>query len=337
MSRILSTKIFVAAGLAVYVAAGAIAPVAAKDLKMAFFASPKHPMWSKMMMPWSKAVSGQEASLKFLGFPGSQIGGSPPGAFKRVVNGIADVEFAMQGYTSTVFPKTMIVEIPKQWGSPSEATKALWKILPTYLANEYKRVEVLAMWVTDTPVLMTNKVVRVPSDLKGVKLRTPSRDQAEIIKGLGAIPVALPMPATYQAIEKGVVDGSLVGISVVRSFKLAEVVKNYLIDLPMGYSPQMIVMNKKVYAGLSAAQKKAIDANRGLVWSLRAAKLYENARKGGLKLVKARKDTNITKLTAAEKKLWDDRIGKIAGDWVTRFEKAGFKDYRKMLADYMSK
>ena len=84
-------------------------------------------------------------------------------------------------------------------------------------------------------------------------------------------------------------------------------------------------------------QKKAIDANRGLVWSLRAAKLYENARKGGLKLVKARKDTNITKLTAAEKKLWDDRIGKIAGDWVTRFEKAGFKDYRKMLADYMSK
>ena len=173
--------------------------------------------------------------------------------------------------------------------------------------------------------------------LEGVKLRTPSRDQAEIIKGLGAIPVALPMPATYQAIEKGGVDGSLVGISVVRSFKLAEVVKNYIIDLPMGYSPQMIVMNKKVYAGLSAAQKKAIDDNRGLTWSLRAAKLYENARKGGLKLVKSRKDTNITKLTAAEKKLWDDRIGKIAEDWVIRFEKAGFKDYRKMLADYMSK
>ncbi len=336
MTRILSSKLIVAAGLAIYVAAGAIAPVAAKDLKMAFFASPRHHVWSELMLPWSKAISGQEASLKFLGLPGSQIGGSPPGAFKRVVNGIADIEFAMQGYTSTVFPKTMIVEIPKQWGSPTEATRALWKILPTYLADEYKRVEVLAMWVNDTPVLMTNKVVRVPSDLKGVKLRTPSRDQAAIIKGLGAIPVALPMPATYQAIEKGVVDGSLVGISVVQSFKLAEVVKNFMIDLPMGYSPQMIVMNKKVYAGLSAAQKKAIDANRGLNWSIRAAKLYENARLAGIKIVKERKDTRITELTAAEKKLWDDRITQIAEDWVVRFEKAGYKDYRKMLAAYKS-
>ncbi len=59
--------------------------------------------------------------------------------------------------------------------------------------------------------------VRHPDDLKGLKLRTPSRDQAAIIKGLGAVPVAMPMPRTYGAIEKGVVDGALVGISVVNS------------------------------------------------------------------------------------------------------------------------
>ena len=334
-----AVRIAAAASLAALVAAGfgAAASAQTKELKMAFFSSPKHHVWDKLMVPWSEAIMGEEKSLKFLGFPGSQIGGSPPGAFKRVVNGIADVEFAMQGYTATVFPKSMVVEIPKQWGSPTEATTALWKILPTFLKDEYDRVEVLAMWVTDQPVLMTNKLVRKPDDLVGVKLRTPSRDQAEIIKGLGAIPVAMPMPQTYTAIEKGVVDGALVGISVVQSFKLAEVVKNYVVDLPMGYSPQMVVMNKEAYASLSPAQKKAIDAHRGLKWSLTAAKLYEEARDDGIKIVNERKDAQIVKLSAGEKALWDERMQKIADEWVGRFEKAGFKDYKKMLAAYMAK
>ena len=337
----LRTRRFVAASLAVAIAGGigfstnsAIAQ--SKDLKVAFFASPKHPIWSRLMAPWSKKIEAAGVGFKVTGFPGSQIGGKPPGAFKRVINGIADVEFAMQGYTSTVFPRTLIVEIPLQWGSPTEATKALWRIYNKHLAQEYKRVKVLAMWATDTPTVMTNKVVRVPSDLKGLKLRTPSRNQAAIIKGFGAIPVAMPMPQTYGAIEKGVVDGAVVGISVVNSFKLAEVVKNYVVDLPMGYSPQMIVMNRKTYDSLSAKQRAVIDENSGLKLSLKGAALYERARKGGLKTVSKRADTRITKLTAAEKKVWEASLKIIVDKWVADFEKKGLP-YRQMLTDYLAK
>ena len=247
------------------------------------------------------------------------------------------MEFGIQGYTSTVFPKTMVAEIPMQFDNAVDATRGLWRILDKHLKNEYSRVKVLGLWTTDTPVLMTNKTIRSPADLAGVKLRTPSRDQAEIIKQLGAIPVAMPMPATYTAIEKGVVDGSLVGISVVRSFKLAEVVKNYVTGLPMGFSPQMVVMNRKVYNGLNPAQKKAIDDSTGLEWSLRAAKLYEAARTSGLKMVQDRKDTTLTVLTAEQRKVWNAKFEGIAGSWVGRFEKAGFKNYSEILADYLGK
>ncbi len=308
----------------------------ARDLKMAFFTSPKHHIWAKLMTPWGDGITAANIGLKVVGFPGGQIGGKPPGAFKRVVNGIADIEFGLQGYTSTVFPKTMVVEIPLQWGSPTEATTAMWKIFDKHLSSEYARVEVLGLWTTDVPVLMTNKVVRTPDDLKGMKLRTPSRDQAAIIKGLGAIPVGMPMPQTYSAIEKGVVDGALVGISVVNSFKLAEVVKNYVIGLPMGFSPQMMVMNKKTYAGLSAEQKKAIDAERGLALSLRGAKLYEAARAAGIKTVRGREDTSITELSAADKAAWTARFKTIVGDWVKRYEKSD-PNYQQMLADYLAK
>ena len=321
---------------AVLAGAGWAATAEARDIKMAFFTSPKHHVWAKLMVPWGKGLEAANTGLKVVGFPGGQIGGKPPGAFKRVVNGIADIEFGLQGYTSTVFPKTMVVEIPLQWGSPSEATAAMWKIFDKHLASEYARVVVLGLWTTDVPVLMTNKVVRTPDDLKGLKLRTPSRDQAAIIKGLGATPVGMPMPQTYSAIEKGVVDGALVGISTVNSFKLAEVVKNFVVDLPMGYSPQMMVMHRKTYDGLSADQKKAVDAQRGLALSLKGAKLYEAAREAGLKTVRTRPDTKIIALSAEEKAAWAARFQTIVADWVKRYEKSD-PNYRKMLADYLAK
>ena len=325
-------------GAAALVGAGLLSPTTAeaRDIKLAFFASPKHPIWTRLMAPWGKTVTGANVGLNVVGFPGSQIGGSPPGAFKRVVNSIADAEFVMQGYTSTVFPRTLIVEIPLQWGSPTEATRALWRIYGKHLASEYKRVKVLGMWVTDTPTVMTNKLVRTPDDLKGLKLRTPSRNQAMIIKGFGAVPVAMPMPQTYGAIEKGVVDGAVVGISVVNSFKLAEVVKNFVVDLPMGYSPQMVAMSRKTYDALSPKQRAVIDAQSGLQFSLKGAMLYEKARMGGLGTVNKRKDTQVTKLTAAEHALWKARLQKITAQWVDTFEKKGLP-YRQMLSDYLAK
>ncbi len=306
------------------------------DIKMAHFMSPRHPIAAKLMYPWADAINQANIGLQVMKFPGGQIGGSPPGAFKRIVNGIADVEFVMQGYTSTVFPRTLVVEIPMQWASPTEATRALWKIFGKHLAREYKRVEVLGLWTTDRPVIMTNKLVRHPDDLKGLRLRTPSRNQAAIIEGLGAIPVAMPMPRTYGALEKGVVDGAIVGISVVNSFRLAEVVKYFIVDLPFGYSPQLLAMNKKKYNSLTPHQRAAIDRNRGLAISLQGAKLYEKARQGGIATVNRRATTEIIRLTAAEREAWEVRLKKIAGDWIQRFEKQGLP-YREIHADYTRK
>jgi TRAP-type C4-dicarboxylate transport system substrate-binding protein len=212
----------------------------------------------------------------------------------------------------------------------------MWRIFEKHIASEYARVKVIALLGTDVPTVMTNKIVRVPSDLTGLKLRTPSRNQAAIIKGFGAVPVAMPMPQTYGAIEKGVVDGAVVGISVVNSFKLAEVVKNYIVDLPMGYSPQMIVMNRSTYNGLTAAQRAVIDRHSGLELSLKAARSYEQERDHGIDTVRKRDDTKITTLTAAEKEKWVASLKTVTDEWVAGFEKQGLP-YRQMLSDYLAK
>ncbi len=313
-----------------------VTPAGAKDLKMAFFPSVKHPLWSKMMVPWAKDFEKANPNTKIKGFPGSQIGGSPPGAYKRVVNGISDIELHLPGYTSTVFPRTLVMEIPLQWSSPSEATQAFWRIYDKHIASEYKRIKLLAAFATDVPALMTNKIVKTPSDLKGMKLRTPSRNQAEIIKGLGAIPVAMPMTQTYSALQKGVVDGAIVGISVVRSFKIVEVADKYIVDLPFGFSPIIIAMNLKSYDGLSKSERAYIDANSGLKYSMVGARNYERARVGALKLIKTRKNASVVSITADQRKQWVAKLEKVVANWVSTFEKEGIP-YGELLADYLKK
>lgn len=318
------------------VAGSGTAAAAGKDLKMAFFPSPRHPLWGKMMMPWAKDFEKANPNIKVKGFPGSQIGGSPPGAFKRVINGISDIELHLPGYTSTVFPRTLVMEIPLQYDTPTAATRAFWRIYDKHIASEYKRVKLLAAFATDVPAVMTNKIVRTPADLKGMKLRTPSRNQAMIIKGLGAIPVAMPMTQTYSAIQKGVVDGAIVGISVVNSFKIGEVADKYIVDLPFGYSPIIIAMNRKAYDGLSKGERAYIDANSGLKYSLVGGTSYERARMGALKTIEKRKNTSVTTVTADERKKWVAKLEGVVAGWVAEFEKQGLP-YRQILNDYLKK
>ena len=146
----------------------------------------------------------------------------------------------------------------------------------------------------------------------------------------------MPMPSTYGALEKGVVDGAIVGISVVNSFKLHEVVKNFIVDLPFGYSPFFIGMNKKKYDSLSKAQRAVIDKNSGLDYSLIGAKSYEHEREIGIKTVEQKKGSSITKLSDAEKKLWVAKLKTISEEWVKRHDKPGL-NYRKIYEAYIGK
>lgn len=332
----MNSRIATVAGLALAASISFQAPHAeAVELKMANFAPAKHPLWTNVMEPWGKALEKANPGITVRGFPGGSIGGAPPGAFLRAVNGVSDIELHLPGYTSTAFPRTLVMEIPLQHETPSEATRAFWRIFQKHMTPEYNRVKLLASFGNDLPAVMTNKVVRVPDDLKGFKLRTPSDNQAMIIEGLGAVPVAMPMTETYNSIQKGVVDGAIVGMSVVISFKIAEVVNNYITDVPFGYSPVIIAMNKKAYDGLPKSARDWIDKNSGVELSLKGAQNYERERDEAIEVVKKGKTTKVTSLTAAEKKQWEASLKKVVDNWVGRFEKQGIP-YRQILNDYLA-
>ncbi len=258
-----------------------------EELKIAHFMSPKHPMDRFLMRPWAKEIAKiTNNDLTARIYPGGELGKGPRAQFKRAVDGVADITFGLQGYTSKQFPRTTLIELPSVAPDGIVATKRLWKIYDRYLAVEYKRVKTLAIWGAESPILMTkNKAIRKISDIKGLKIRTPSKGQAGLIRALGATPVAMPVTRMYNALNTGVVDALMVPPSVIISFKIGEVAKYYTTGLPFGRSPFFLLMNLQKWESLSASQKAAINKTTGQGLSIKGAKFYEKAGAKGLKSV----------------------------------------------------
>ena len=300
--------------------------VSAAELRLAHFTSPKHPMDRLFMRPWTKQIgkmSGGKLTVKI--FPGGKLGKGPRAQFKRAVDGVADITFGLQGYTSKIFKRTAMVELPGVAKNSGELVSKMWKAYKL-LAPEYKRVKLLAMWVGEAPIFMSRKKpIRTLADLKGMKIRTPSANQSRWLKALGATPVSLPITQVYRALETGRVDALLVPPSVIRSFKIGEVAKHFTtgLDAAFGRSPFFVVMNKKSWKGLDKAEKALINKTTGAKWSARATAIYEKAGAGGLNSVRKTGKHKIYAFSATEQKQMKIILLKARAKYIEQLEKGG--------------
>ena len=290
--------------VAVLAAAGSVwlnsAPAAAAEIKLAHFMSPKHPMDRFIMRPWSEEIaklSGGSMTVRI--YPGGALGKGPVAQFKRAVDGVADVTFGLPGFTSQLFPRTGMIELPGMARDAIDGANKLWNAIDL-LAPEWKRVEVLALWVNESQVLMTrNKPIRKIADMKDLKFRVPSKAQGKSIRALGAVPVFMPINRVYNALNTGVIDGVLTGPSTIRSFKFSEVAKYYTTGLPLGRSPFFLVMNKRSFSKLSKTHQDLVDKTTGRAMSIRASKFYMRAGKRSLDKVRKSDKHEVIAMTGS--------------------------------------
>ena len=115
--------------------------------------------------------------------------------------------------------------------------------------------------------LTSNKPVKVPEDLKGMKVRVTNKLRADVFKAYGALPAPVPIDELYGALRQGVVDAQENPIPTIYGNKFYEVQK--YIDLT-GHvqSYYVVTANKKFLDGLSASQRKAFDSTlaESIVW-----------------------------------------------------------------------
>jgi TRAP-type transport system periplasmic protein len=202
----------------------------------------------------------------------------PPAQYEAVKNGVADVTATVQGYTANRFPLTQIVELP---GLVSTAKQGSCIIQSLYeeglISEEYKDTKPIMFFTHGPGHLHTNNTqIKTPDDLKGLRIRRPTAVVAKMLEGLGAKPVGMPAPESYQSMQRGVIDGVALPYEGMLAFRLNELAK-YHTEVGGLYTLAFVItMNTDVYNAMSDDLKKVIDNNSGKAWSETAGKVFDN-------------------------------------------------------------
>ena len=277
------------------------APASAETvLKFASFVPAKYvlhkPIFQKLADDIEKATNG-EVKIKI--YPAGALGKGPVEQYQRAVRRIAEITYGLPGYTSSVFPKTLLIELPGVTQGHQDATKKLWNVMDTHLRKEFKRTVPLALFVTPPAVLMMrDKPVNSLADLKGLKIRASSKSAAAILTAYGATPVQMPATKVYTSMSTGVVDGALMGTGSLLIFKLIEPTKFVTMGLPEMPTTLFMVMNEQAHKELSSKNRAALDKLTGLEMSLKSARLEAKFGEIGLKKFRGLPGKQVIELSA---------------------------------------
>lgn len=298
------------------------------------------------IQPWCDKIAKDSGDkLKCQIYPSMQLGGTPPQLFDQVKDGVVDVIWTLPGYTAGRFPVIEAFELPFMMQSPETTSKALWDYVQQNDQAEFKDVHPIAFHVHGDGVFhMTKQPIKTMADLKGLKLRAPTRQTNKLLAALGATPVAMPVPAVSEALAKSVIDGALVPYEVVPAVKIQDLAKFHSETDPSEpaiYTATFVfAMNKAKYDGLSPELKKVIDANSGLEFSGQVGKAFLAADGLGKKLTE--KNTHNV-IPASELQSWK-KVGQGVTDaWVADMNAKGangtalLASARALIAKYAAK
>lgn len=263
-------KILVGSAVAALTAASSgMSVVMADELKLAHFSSIKYHLHNEMFLPLAEKISeatGGETTIRV--YPGGELGKGPVKQFDRVIDGVADIVYALPGYTASKFKKTLLVELPGVIPGDADITARIWDNID-HLEEEFERTKLLGLWSSRPgSLLMADKKIEKMSDLKGLKIRVPSKNTGRVAEAWGATAVSMPITQVYTSMETGVVDGALVDTSVLGSFKLGEVTKYVTQGMVGSNSLFMLVMNRDSWDGLDADTQAKLEEMTGREMSL---------------------------------------------------------------------
>jgi TRAP-type transport system periplasmic protein len=180
-------------------------------------------------------------------------------AYDATVKGVVDVAGNLLAYSPGRLPLSEVLQQPLGYKNGYQASKLANAYYKKFKPKEFDDVKVMYLHGAAPGFIMTKKPIKTAADIKGLRLKA-NAENADIVKNLGGAPVTMPVSETYDALSRGIVDGTLFPVEALQGFKIGEVVKTVLEDYGVSYMTSMyVVMNKDKWNSISPADQKAIE------------------------------------------------------------------------------
>ena len=159
------------------------------------------------------------------------------------------------------------------------------------------------------------KPVKTLNDVKGLRIKTNTENTP--ITAMGAAPVAIPITETYDACQKGLLDGILLPIEALKGWKFADVIKTVIECPPMAYTaPICVFMNKDKWNSLSKQDQEIIEKINE-EWVEKQAKLWDKLDKEARELAQ-QKGVKIMMASKEEQAQVAEKMKTVQAEWVKK-------------------
>ena len=263
---------------------------------------------------WCKEIDKRtNGAVKIQMFPGATL--TPPDqCYDGVVKGISDLGLTVVSFVKGRFPLSEVIDLPLGYKSAKQATTLANVYLEKFKPKEFDDVKMMYLHSHGPGLVNTKKPVTKLEEMKGLKIRGTGTT-AKVVKALGATPVAMPMPETYDAVSKGVADGFVAPIEALKGWKLAEVVNATTLDYGAAYGLLFCVaMNKKKWDSLPKDVQATIE-KINKEWIVKHCEVWDRIDKEGKEFALA-KGHKFISLSPEEDAKWAAAVKPVLDEYV---------------------
>ena len=316
-------------------AGGAAAAEKTSKLTYSVFFPPIH-VQAKAAMDWAQEIETRSGGrIQITVHPGGSLTKADQ-CWQGVVNGISDLGMSCFAYTPGRFPLLEALDLPLGWPDGLAATRVATALTAKYNPAEIQGAKILYVHAHGPGILATKKPVRALADLKNMKIRGTGLS-AGIATALGATAVGMPQPETYDALQKGVVEGTFCPIETLKGWKQGEVIEYVTDTKAIGYTTAMFVaMNQKTWEALPADLQQIV-ADVSAAWVDKHGEAWNQADAEGLEFVKSL-NREIIALSPEEEALWKAQVAPIVDKYLAQAAEKGLpgadflKDAQALIA-----
>jgi TRAP-type C4-dicarboxylate transport system substrate-binding protein len=186
-------------------------------------------------------------------------------------------------------------------------------------------------------LIHTKKPVNKLEDLKGIKIRAFGA-VTKIVTALGGAPVSMPMSEVYDALSRGVAEGSVAPYEALEGFKWGEVVKYSTEAWGMYYvGTFFVVMNKDRWNSLPADIQNIIE-KMNEEWIEKHGRAWDEIDKAGKEFT-IKLGNKIISVSKEENERWAKAVRPILDDYVNNMKAKGLpgEEALKFCLDYLKK
>lgn len=215
----------------------------------------EHPFWSKTI----PELSDGKITVDIKGY--NEMGLKGPEVLRLVSQGVIPIGSATLAYFATDNPINEAIDLAGLAPDIQTAREITDAFLPAY-EKHYDGINTKLLGISTYPaqVLFCKGSFAGLSDLKGKKVRTSSRTQAEFVQAFGGSSVTIPFGEVVPALQNGVVDCAITGSLSGYSAKWYEV-SDHLYALPINWNQQLIVANKAFWNKLDPKVQQFLETN----------------------------------------------------------------------------